>query len=333
MSQRDRTERLLNLLFALMASARPVPKHHLREAIDAYRESPSDEAFERMFERDKDELRSMGVPVETVGGIEGYRVAVDDYALPAVDFTADELAVLGLAARVWEQASLGPAAQRAVHKLEALGPGTLIDGPVGIETRIATAEPSFPVLLEAVRSRRRVRFDYRKPGDALPETREVEPHGIASRRGHWYLLGRDVGRDAPRVFRLSRVVGTAVPVGPAGGYATGVGTDAGSAVRIGREIDASPAAREGAFVARIRVAAERGHGLRRRAVRVAPSEDGDVVDVAFADDETFAAELVGLGRGVVVLEPASLREAVLRRLRAAAGLATTGVPAPAGEPA
>ena len=120
MSQADRTERLLNLLFALMASARPVPKAFLRDAIDAYRESPSDDAFERMFERDKEELRSMGVPILTVegsdglGGIEGYRVALDDYALPEVTFTADELAVLGLAARVWEQASLGPAAQRAV---------------------------------------------------------------------------------------------------------------------------------------------------------------------------------------------------------------------------
>ena len=325
MSQKDRTERLLNLLFALMASARPVPKHHLREAIDAYRESPTDDAFERMFERDKDELRSMGVPVETVegadglGGIEGYRVAADDYALPAVVFTADELAVLGLAARVWEQASLGPAAQRAVHKLEALGPGTLIDGPVGIETRIATAEPSFPILLEAVRARRRVRFDYRKPGDAIPETREVEPHGIASRRGHWYLLGRDIARDAPRVFRLSRIVGTADAVGQPGAFVAAGGADAGSAVRIGREIDASPAAREDDFSARIQVAANRGHGLRRRAVSVESVPEGDVLVVAYSDDEALAAEVVGLGTAVVVLEPASLRDVVIRRLRAAAG--------------
>ena len=70
MSQADRTERLLNLLFALMASARPVPKHVLRDAIDAYRASPSDEAFERMFERDKEELRSMGVPILTVEGFQ-----------------------------------------------------------------------------------------------------------------------------------------------------------------------------------------------------------------------------------------------------------------------
>ncbi len=329
MSQKDRTERLLNLLFALMASSRPVPKHVLREAIDAYRESPSEEAFERMFERDKDELRSMGVPVETVegadgvGGIEGYRVAADDYALPAVDFTADELAVLGLAARVWEQASLGPAAQSAMRKLESLGPGYVIDGPVGIETRIATAEPSFPVLVDALRARRRVRFDYRKPGDAVPETREVEPHGIASRRGHWYLLGRDVNRDAPRVFRLSRVVGAAVLVGPAGAYAI-VPTDVGgSGDRIGREIDASPAAREGALAARVRVAADRAHRLRRRAVHVDPGPDGDVLDLTYSDDEALASELVALGGAVVVLEPPSLRAAVVRRLRAAAGEGTS----------
>ena len=320
MSQKDRTERLLNLLFALMASARPVPKHVLREAIDAYRESPSEEAFERMFERDKDELRSMGVPVETVegpdgvGGIEGYRVAADDYALPAVDFTADELAVLGLAARVWEQASLGPAAQRAVQKLEALGTGALVDGPVGIETRIATAEPSFPVLLEAVRTRRAVRFDYRKPGDDAPSAREVQPWGVASRRGHWYLVGNDVSRGAARVFRLSRVVGAATAYGEAGSYDVPEGIDVPAMI-------AASAPRPGALTARIRVAAGRAHGLRRRATSTEADGDGDVLLVPYSDDEALAADVVGLGAAAVVLEPESLRAAVVRRLLVAAGAA------------
>ncbi|MBI1376103.1 MAG: WYL domain-containing protein [Frankiales bacterium] len=324
MSQKDRTERLLNLLFALMASARPVPKHVLREAIDAYRESPSDEAFERMFERDKDELRSMGVPVETVegsdgvGGIEGYRVAADDYALPAVDFTADELAVLGLAARVWEQASLGPAAQRALRKLETAGAGAVVDGPVGIETRIGTAEPAFPVLLEALRTRRRVRFAYRKPEDAEPAPREVEPYGVASRRGHWYLIGRDTGRGAERVFRLSRVVGTASLVGPAGAYEIPEGVD------LAGSIAASPAGRVGALTARLRVAPGRGNGLRRRAISVDPAEGTDVVVLTYSDDEALASELVGLGAAVTVLEPPTLRAAVVRRLRVAAGLTAGG---------
>jgi predicted DNA-binding transcriptional regulator YafY len=317
-SQKDRTERLLNLLFALMASSRPVPKHVLRDAIEAYKDSPSEEAFERMFERDKDELRSMGVPVETVegadgvGGIEGYRVAAADYALPEVDFTADELAVLGLAARVWEQASLGPAAQRAVQKLEALGSGAVVDGPVGIETRIATAEPSFPVLLEAVRTRRAVRFDYRKPGADAPESREVQPWGVASRRGHWYLVGHDVARDAARVFRLSRVVGTATAVGEAGTYAVPEGIDV-----VGMIAESAP--RPGSLTATIRVAAGRAHGLRRRALSSTPDSSGDVLEVPYSDDEALAADVVGLGSAAVVLAPESLRSAVVRRLIDAAG--------------
>jgi len=318
-SQTDRTERLLNLLFALMASSRPVPKHVLREAIDAYRESPSEEAFERMFERDKDELRGMGVPVETVegsdgvGGIEGYRVAADAYALPEMEFTPDELAVLGVAARVWEQASLGDAAQRALRKLETLVPGVVVDGSVGVETRVATAEPSFPVLLDAVRQRRAVRFDYRKPGEAAPETREVQPWGVASRRGRWYLVGHDVVRGEARVFRLSRVLGAVTTYGPAAAY------DVPEGIEVTRLIASSASGRQGSTVARVRVAADRGHGLRRRGHVVEQGDGVEVVEVEYADDEAFASELVGYGSAVVVLGPESLRAAVLRRLRLAAG--------------
>jgi len=319
-SQTDRTERLLNLLFALMASSRPVPKHVLREAIDAYRESPSEEAFERMFERDKDELRGMGVPVETVegsdgvGGIEGYRVAADAYALPEVEFTPGELAVLGVAARVWEVASLGDAAQRALRKLETLVPGLVVDGSVGVETRVATAEPSFPVLLEAVRRRRAVRFDYRKPGDETPAAREVQPWGVASRRGHWYLVGHDVERGAARVFRLSRVVGTATALGDAGAYDVPADVDVPAMI-------AASTPRPGASTARVRVAAGRANGLRRRATSSTPDGDADVLLVAYSDDEALAADIVGLGTAAVVLEPESLRAAVVRRLAVAAGAA------------
>jgi len=317
MSQRDRTERLLNLLFALMASSRPVPKHQLREAIDAYRESPSDEAFERMFERDKEELRSMGVPVLTVegsdglGGVEGYRVAAAEYALPEVELTPAELTVVGLAARVWEQAALGPAAQSALRKLEASG-GTVVEGPVGIETRVATTEPAFPTLLEAVRGRRVVTFDYRRPGDTGAVLRTVQPWGVTSRRGHWYLVGHDVDRDAARVFRLSRIVGDVALTGPAAAYVIPAGVDVAGLV-------AAAAPEPGGLSARVRVRPDRAHGLRRRAVAVDPAPDGDVLTLAYSDDEVLARELAGLGADVVALEPTTLREAVVRRLSALAG--------------
>lgn len=318
MSQRDRTERLLNLLFALMAFQRPVPKSYLRESIQAYQDSPSDEAFERMFERDKEELRSMGVPIITVegadgaGGVEGYRVAADEYALPPVELTPEEAAVVGLAARVWEQAALGPAAQSAVRKLEALGVGGLVEGPVGVETRVATAEPFFPVLLEAVRTRRAVRFDYRKGGDAEPGTRHVQPWGATSRRGHWYLVGHDIDRGAGRVFRLSRVVGGVTAVGPAGAFERPADLDVAAMI-------ASAEPEPPTATARLTVRKERGNALRRRASQVTLRTDADEIEVPYADDERFARELVGMGADVVVLDPPSLRDAVVRRLRAAAG--------------
>ncbi len=317
MSQKDRTERLLNLLFALMASSRPVPKSFLREAVEAYRESPSDEAFERMFERDKEELRSMGVPIITVegsdgsGGIEGYRVAASEYALPEIALSTDELAVVGVAARVWEQASLGPAAQSALRKLEAAG-GSIVEGPVGIETRVSTSEPSFPAFWEAVRLRRAVAFDYRRPDDSTAATRTVQPWGVTSRRGHWYLVGHDVDRGAPRVFRLSRVVGDVTSVGQPGAYDVPGGIDVASLV-------ASATPDPGSLVAEIRVRADRAHGLRRRATALDHGEGSDLILVPFSDDEVLARELVGLGADALVLAPESLREAVVRRLSAAAG--------------
>jgi proteasome accessory factor B len=199
-----------------------------------------------------------------------------------------------------------------VQKLEALGSGALVDGPVGIETRIATAEPSFPVLLEAVRTRRAVGFDYRKPGDDAPESREVQPWGVASRRGHWYLVGHDVGRSAARVFRLSRVVGAATPVGPPGAYAVPEGIDVVGMI-------AASAPRPGSLTATVRVAPGRAHGLRRRAVSSTPDGAGELLVVPYSDDEALAADVVGLGAAAVVLGPESLRSAVVRRLTVATG--------------
>jgi proteasome accessory factor B len=316
MSQSARTERLLNLLFALMSAARPMPKSDLRSVISAYAESPSDEAFERMFERDKDELRGMGIPIETVegsdgaGGIEGYRVSFEDYALPEVELTADEATVLGIAARVWEQAALGPAAQQALRKLEATGAGASGE-PVGVETRIGTAEPAFPILLDAVAARRVVTFDYRRPGDAEPSARRVQPWGVASRRGHWYLVGHDLDRDAARVFRLSRVVGAPRALGATGAYEI---PDADPMAMI------ASAAQDGGDRTAVVVVGPGAASLRRRATERVDLGDGrERLSLAYADDEALARELVGFGAAVVVEEPESLRAAVVRRLRAIAG--------------
>src|SRR5262245_11730040 len=119
------TERLLNLTICLMAGRRPLSKADLRGMIADYRNATSDESFERMFERDKDDLREMGIPLVTelqdafFEDEVGYRIDPKAYALPEIEVGPDEMAVLTLAARAWQQAALAPAATAALRKLEA----------------------------------------------------------------------------------------------------------------------------------------------------------------------------------------------------------------------
>ncbi len=311
----ERTERLLGLLFLLMASRHPVTKATIRQALPDYAASPSEGAFERMFERDKEELRSMGIPIQTVegtqgaGGIDGYRVLDQEYALPEVSFTSAELTVLGLAAQVWEQASLGPAARNALRKLEAAG-GTAREDSVGVIARLTTPEPSFGAFLAASQARRPVRFDYRRPDEAVPTQRHLEPWGVVSRRRHWYVVGRDRDRQAVRVFRLSRVSGKVMPDGPEGSYQTPDAPDLGALV--------AQADSDSQHRARIRVRSGEAASLRRAAAAVRPDDPGwDLLELDYGDDESFADRLVGHGPAVQVLAPQALQAAVVRRLRAA----------------
>jgi len=127
-------------VFVLLASRRGVTRARLRDVVPAYAASPNDEAFERMFERDKEELRSLGVPIETVlldvlhEDDIGYRIDPDTYELPEVSFTGDEMVALGLAARAWSRAGLAGPARDALRKLEALG-HTVDLTDVGVEPR------------------------------------------------------------------------------------------------------------------------------------------------------------------------------------------------------
>lgn len=206
-----RTERLLNLVIALLASRAPVSRAVIQSSVAGYDPHASVAAFERMFERDKDELRGMGIPIDTVtdahGEVLGYSIDADEYALAPIDLSVEELSVVSLAARVWDEAVLGPAAVTGLRKLETL------TGDIGDVTparsfgSLAASEAAFLPLLRAVREGRVVTFDYRKPGDDVAAKRTVEPWTIRSTEGHWYLHGWDVERQEQRSFRLSRIDG------------------------------------------------------------------------------------------------------------------------------
>ena len=311
-----KTERLLNLVICLLATRRYLTVQQIRAAVPGY-DSDSEEAFRRMFERDKEELRELGVPLETGTSSAahddeiGYRIARRDYELPEIHLEADEAAALGLAARLWQSAPLAGATGSALLKLRAAG----VEAPPApdvLQPRVAAAEPAFAGCLAAVRDGVPLRFSYRASGRPEPEVRSVEPWGVVSWRGRWYLVGFDTDRDAQRVFRLSRIVGDVVRTGEPGTVTPPDDLDLRAAV-------ARMATDEPRHTAVVRLRERAGWELRRDATSVQPDGDGwERVEVGFSDPERLADRVAGYGADAVVLSPPEARDAVIRRLEALA---------------
>jgi predicted DNA-binding transcriptional regulator YafY len=206
----DKLERLLNLISALLETSRPLTAEELRERVPGYPEAKA--SFRRAFERDKEELREMGVPLvlESIDGVDpptdGYRIDRSRYYLRDPGFEPDELAALHLAATT---VSLdGDAGDDGLWKLggvvEAEGEQPAIDGAQAS----LPSDPNLAPLYQACAERRTATFTYND------EVRTVDPQRVGYQRGRWYLSGWDHTREDERSFRLDRidgVVGTGPP--------------------------------------------------------------------------------------------------------------------------
>lgn len=316
----SRTERLLNLLLALLNTKVGLPRAVLREKV--YHDSAeNDVAFGRMFERDKVELKRFGFEIETLvdhrsffsddPATTRYRIGKDSNRLPEVSLTPAECTVLLLAAQLWERAALGTAAANAVRKLQASGGFTDVDLPAGVQPRIKPAGQAFDDVVAAMHGRHAVRFGYLAVSTGREEVREVEPWGLGSRFGQWYLVGFDRGRAAKRLFRLSRMT-TAVAAVAGSSFEPPSGFDARAELDGLTELPLQQASLD---VDRGRLLA-----LRHRAASVQPvpgDSNRDRILVDFRDPEQFAEELSSYGPHVKVTGPEELRYAVVRRLEGA----------------
>ncbi|HYH34820.1 MAG TPA: WYL domain-containing protein [Nocardioides sp.] len=311
----EKSERLLKLLIMLLVQRRYVSKDKVRELL--YPDS-GDEAFERMFERDKDDLRALGVPIE-VGQLDpyfddepGYRVRPDELQLPQIELTADEAHVVGLATKVWEHARLAEATTEAVRKLAAAGQPVDLAALDLVEPRLGAEEPAFDVFWEATQDRCEVEFDYQRPGESV-ETRRIQPWGVVRYSGRWYAVGHDLDRGQERVFRLSRVQGSARRVGPGQAYDIPADLDI-------REVTRRFAPPAPAEPVTLLVRQGSGHSFRRSATSVEQGVTGpdgspgwDRVVTARGGTD-LADEVLAHGPDVYVEAPATLRDAVRDRL-------------------
>jgi proteasome accessory factor B len=327
-----RAERLVNLVLCLLATRRFLPAERIRETVPGYADAPTDEAFSRMFERDKTELRELGVPLETgrnsaFDTADGYRIARQDYELGEIDLEPGEAAAVALAARLWDTPGLAGAAHGAVRKLRAAGVEVDESGVGPVQPRVRATEPAFAPLLAAVQAGRVVTFAHRRggpTGDVVQRT--VEPWGVVSSRGRWYLVGHDRDRDAVRSFRLSRVAGPVRPLGAPGAVTVPPGVDLLAVVD--RAVGPPPVIGS----ARVWVAAGRAHGLRRlgrvlRPLRGPGGRDGDELELELRSVDVVARWVAGYAPDAVVRDPPELAAAVRRRWADALAAHHTGEPA------
>ncbi len=299
-------ERLLKLMAELLETERPLTAEDLRARIEGYPEAgPS---FRRAFERDKDDLREMGVPIslEPVPGsdppVDGYRIRKDEYYLPDPGLEPDELAALHLAASAVRVEGLSGA--QAIRKL-----GGAAD-PVGEELLTVPADPRLGSLFQALSGRCVTTFDYRG------SRREVEPARLDMQRGRWYLSGFDRSRNDDRHFRLDRIDG-AVTVGPPGGY---VRTEPAKGIRLQPwELgDASPR------TARVRIDGPQAAWAEQHLdLPVTALDDGSiVVEFPVTNDDAFRSTVLGFLEHAEILEPQDLRDDLVAWLEAIAGTAS-----------
>ncbi len=310
-------------MICLLSTRRFLTAAQIAATVPGYEHDPDDlrehEAFQRKFERDKAELRELGVPLEigtaSIFDAEpGYRIARRDYGLPEIPLAPDEAAAVGVAARLWRHAGLAAAASSGLAKLRAGGIEVDEQATLGIEPVVAV-DPAFTPLATAARERRAVVFAYRVPEDDKSSTRHLQPWGVVCWRGRWYVVGHDTDRGAARCFRLSRIVGSVRLTGAPGAFTPPADLDLMSHVASwSGPVDRSRSAR-------VLARAGRAAGVRRWAEAVEATPDGDILTLRYAEPHGLAGWLVKYGPDVTVLEPAEVRDALVARLREMAGVA------------
>lgn len=307
-------ERLFSLVLALLATETGLTKHEILSTVQGYRQrytaSGDNANLERQFERDKDDIRELGVPLETIEdpGQAGnnqnlrYRIPRGSYELPAdITFSAEETTLLNLAAMVWREGSLSDESRRALLKLRSLG--LPADEPVlsyAAHTRVR--EPAFEPLNTALERNATVTFSYLKPGEAEARQRTADPHALIQHQGRWHLYAMQDG--VPKTFLLRRITSPITQTGKT--FAAPPGDAAETALREIEEIWNARAA----TVEVIPGSDAATRLLKRRGTEA----DGSTLTLHYADANILADELSGYGPEVLVMAPPELREAVRQRL-------------------
>ncbi len=296
----------MNLTIALLASRRFLTKSEIFSKIAGY--DGDQEARDRMFERDKEELRQIGIEIE-VGSIDayfddeiGYRINRSRYQLQLQDLTPQQLAFITLAENVFQSQESADAVHSALIKLKSAG----LEVDTSILPAIAQPFKSIPInvdaAIEALSLRKELTFEYLNR-ELIAESRHIAPWHLSHKKDRWYLIGLDIDKQELRTFRLDRIVGEISVSRKSGLYEIDF-----EELQKHLSIETQP------LIATIRVRKGRALRLRKKATVIATEAEWDLIEVPYWDEREMRIKVLWEEKDAIVISPESLRSEVIDSL-------------------
>ena len=300
-----KSERLVNLTIALLATKRYLTKSEIFRTVEGYEGAP--EAMERMFERDKDDLRSLGIAIE-LGTFDplfedeaGYRITPASYRLDLGELDGNDIALLSLAASAWSGAALEKESTSALVKLASMGIDSDSEALSLLTPLVGATNENFALITDAIIRRSEIQFEY-VSADLSRHARRIAPYSMRGQSGSWYLVGLDREKESLRTFRLDRII-SEVTI-----------DKKGNAFEIPDQLPhlSSDEVKENAL---LRVRKNRGHQLRSLATLVESGEEWDEVSLPIVDISWLLRTILWHRDDVIAVEPDALRESVIDSLK------------------
>ena len=299
----QKTERLINLTLALLATKRYLTKSEIFNTVAGY--TGTAETMERMFERDKDELRELGIEIE-VGGLDplfeddqGYLIRSETIQFDSSAFENEELLYLTMAVNLWHDSALQANSKAALLKIQSLS-GPIESNSVNLPMiRDAENSKTLATAFESVEKRYALNFQY-KGSD-----RNVEPYGLYIQDGFWYLVANEA--DAIKSFKLQRIEGELKKVGKGSSFIKPTEFDLATFLAKSRSVKKE--------IAVLRVRKNQGHALRSKYAVTEIDDEWDQMSLEYGFDQEIIQTILWYGSNVLVESPETLRSDIKLRLK------------------
>lgn len=298
-----KTERLINLTLALLASKRYLSKAEILRNIPGYEGSP--ETKERMFERDKDDLRSLGIQIDVNNfdplfeDEQGYLIKSDSFQFAENEFTKEELLLLTMAANLWHDSAVEIDSQNALLKIQSLSGPVENDMTTTPTLRITEDWQLLVSIFTAVQNKQILEFSYRG------KKRQVNPYGLYSSNGFWYLIAFEI--NVIKSFKLVRIEGEVDLIGEKDAFEKPDNFNVGNFLK--------EESNSVSLVSKLQVRKGAALSLRNKFTVKDLDSEWDLMDIPYTNEQELLEMVLWHGTDIKLIEPVALRQLLVANLK------------------